>query len=734
MGLLWIICALAAMMTAPVAARAASEVVLHNFASPPQGAFPYASVIRDAADNLYGTANSGGTANAGVVYRLDAAGQVTVIHNFTGGADGGFPYAGVIRDSAGNLYGTTSNGGASNTGVVYKLDASGQETVLHNFTGGTDGLSPYAGVTRDSAGNLYGTTTNGGTSNAGVVYKLDAASHETVLYNFTGGADGGHPYAGVIGDSAGNLYGTALDGGTSNAGVVYKLDAAGHETVLYNFTGGADGRYPYAGVIRDSAGNLYGTASWAGSPIAGLVYKLDATGHQTVLYTFTGGDDGGSPRSGVMRDAEGNLYGTTVTGGTGYGGVVYKLDAAGHETVLYNFTRGADGGAPNAGVIRDSAGNFYATTQMGGSAGLGVVCKLDATRHETVLYSFPGPVDGSYPRTGVIRDSAGNLYGTTDNGGTANVGVVYQLSATGRQTVLHTFTGGADGGYPYGGLIRDSTGNLYGTTNQGGAAGVGVVYKLDAAGDETVLYSFTGGADGGYPAAGVIRDSAGNLYGTAGSGGTGGLGVVYKLDVAGHETVLYNFSGGADGGYPYAGVIRDSVGNFYGTTQVGGTGSGGVVYKLDRSGHYTVLYNFTGGSDGGQPVAGVIRDAAGNLYGTAVSGGTGYGGVVYKLDATGHYAVIYNFTGGDDGSGPTGRLIRDSAGTLYGTATGGALGAGVVYKLDAGGHLTVLHAFTGGADGGLPWGGVIRDSAGNLYGTANAYGKRFTGVVFKLEP
>src|ERR1039457_3038603 len=745
--LLWLVCLFATVMVAAQAQRA-RETVLHNFACPPKGANPYAGVIRDSAGNFYGTTYYGGdAATTGVVYKLDPAGHQTVLYGFTGGADGSNPSAGVIRDSAGNLYGTTRYGGAGGAGVVYKLDPAGNETVLYSFTGGADGSNPFAGVIRDSAGNLYGTTDGGGSANAGVVYRLDAAGNETVLYSFMYGADGGYPWAGVIRDSAGNLYGTTTVGGTANAGVVYKLDPAGNETVLHSFTGGADGGFPIAGVIRDSAGNFYGTTDDGGGPAnAGVVYKLNPTGNETVLYSFTGGADGSNPSAGVIRDSAGNLYGTTFYGGAATGftssGVVYKLDPSGNETVLHTFTGGADGGEPYAGVIRDSAGNLYGTTRYGGIASSysGVVYRLDPAGNETVRYSFPSPADGSYPSPGgVIRDSAGNLYGTTELGGQAGAGVVYRLDPSGNETVLYTFTGGADGSEPVAGVIRDSAGNLYGTTQRGGATGgfavSGVVYKLDPAGNETVLYTFTGGADGSGPWAGVIRDSAGSLYGTTQRGGTAGFGVVYKLDPSGNETVLYTFTGGADGSGPIAGVIRDSAGNLYGTTYGGGTASRGVVYKLDPAGHQAVLYTFTGGADGGYPWAGVIRDSAGNLYGTTNGGGTASRGVVYKLDPAGHQTVLYTFTGGADGGYPWAGVIRDSAGNLYGTTLGGGrAGAGVVYKLDSTGHETVLYTFTGGADGGFPYAGVIRDSAGNLFGTTSAGGKRSTGVVFKLTP
>jgi uncharacterized repeat protein (TIGR03803 family) len=714
-------------------AQTASETVLHNFASPLKGARPYAGVIRDSAGNLFGTTQSGGTAGWGVVFKMDAAGQETVLYNFSGGADGGNPQAGVISDSAGNLYGTTFEGGTAGWGVVYKLDAAGQETVLHSFTGGADGGYPAAGVIRDSAGNLYGTTVNGGRAGFGVVYKLDTAGHEKVLYSFTGGADGGDPLAGVIHDAAGNLYGTTNAGGTGYAGVVYKLDASGQETVLHNFTGGADGGQPYAGVIRDSAGNLYGTTYFGGTADWGVVYELDTAGQETVLYNFTGAADGGYPAAGVIRDPAGNLYGTTYAGGAGISGVVYELNTAGQETALYSFTNGADGGYTTAGVVRDSEGNLYGTTGYGGAANVGVVYYLDAAGHETVVYSFPGAVPGSYPDAGVMRDPTGNLYGTTYNGGAANAGVVYKLDTAG-QTVLYTFTGLADGGGPYAGVIRDSPGNLYGTTAYGGT-GFGVVYKLDTSGNETVLHTFAGSGDGAVPYAGVIGDSAGGLYGTTYLGGTAGAGAVYKLDAAGRESVLYSFTGAADGGYPYAGVIRDSSGNLYGTTISGGTRESGVVYMVDISGRETVLYSFTGGADGSYARAGVIRDAAGNLYGTTEYGGTAGAGVVYKLDTSGNETVLHSFTGGADGGNPVAGVISDSAGNLYGTTQkGGPANAGVVYKLDPAGNETVLYSFTGGVDGGTPDASVIRDPAGNLYGTTYSGGKESTGVVFKLAP
>jgi uncharacterized repeat protein (TIGR03803 family) len=352
-----------------------------------------------------------------------------------------------------------------------------------------------------------------------------------------------------------------------------------------------NGENPVGGLVRDSAGNLYGTAENGGKRSHGVVFKLSA-GKETVLYTFTGGVDGGGPDSGVIssptsliRDSTGNLYGTAYQGGTANQGVVFKLDTANNYTVLYNFCSlvgCSDGLHPlTGGLYRDSDGNLYGTAGGGGAYGQGVVFKLDTDNNYSILYNFTGGADGSTPFSGVVRDSNANLYGTTAYGGTAGVGVAYKLSPSGKLTVLHTFTGGLDGSIPTAGLIFDSSGNLYGTAEGGGAGGQGVVFKLTRTGQQTVLYNFTGGADGAEPSYGpLIRDSAGNLYGTAESGGTGGGGVVYQLDTANSLHALYSFTGGADGGRPCAGLSRDSAGNLYGTTFSGGSAGYGVAYKL----------------------------------------------------------------------------------------------------------------------------------------------------------
>jgi uncharacterized repeat protein (TIGR03803 family) len=372
---------LAQVATPSAQAQTYTETVLHSFTLPPDGANPTAGLVRDAKGNLYGTTYRGGASSSGTVFKVDPTGEETLLYTFSGGADGKHPNAGLVRDAAGNFYGTTSSGGASGIGTVFKLSKTGKETVLHSFAGyPTDGASPYAGLILDGAGNLYGTTTSGGASDEGTVFKLDSSGQESVLYSFRGDPDGANPFAALVQDAAGNLYGTTFYGGTYErcggygCGTVFELKASGKEEVLFDFTS-MEGSWPYSNLVLDSA-ILYGTTEAGGDEGYGTAFSLKA-GVVTVLHSFTGaGGDGESPYAGLIRDAKGNLYGTTSRGGAFGDGMAFKLDKSGNETVLYSFTGLPDGAYPLAGLIRDAKGNLYGTTEGGDPWRGGVVFEL----------------------------------------------------------------------------------------------------------------------------------------------------------------------------------------------------------------------------------------------------------------------------------------------------------------------------------------------------------------------
>ena len=383
---------------------------------------------------------------------------------------------------------------------------------------------------------------------------------------------------------------------------------------------------------------------------------------------------------------------------------------------------------------------------------------------EQVLLSFDG-TDGADPLANLIFDAAGNLYGTTYAGGSYGLGTVFELTPSmgggWTEKVLHNFGQGSDGSQPAGGLIFDAAGRLYGTTYFGGSNGYGTVFQLipSAGGDwtEKVLHSFSG-TDGSNPVYGSLTfDAAGNLYGTTYAGGSYGLGTVFELTPNPHaiggswaEKVLHNFGQGSDGSQPENGLIFDAAGNLYGTTYAGGSYGVGAVFELTPSmgGGWSekVLHNFGQGSDGSQPVGGLIFDAAGRLYGTTQVGGSFYHGTVFELtpEPGGDWTekVLHNFSGGADGAVPNVGLIFDAAHNLYGTTDlGGAYGWGTVFELAPSPHAVgggwtaqVLHNFGQGSDGADPYGTLILDPAGNLYGVTEYGGAYhfYDGTVFEL--
>jgi uncharacterized repeat protein (TIGR03803 family) len=349
-------------------------------------------------------------------------------------------------------------------------------------------------------------------------------------------------------------------------------------TLLYAFAKQTQGSYPAAGVIRDSAGNLYGTTAVGGTHRQGSIFKLTPQRRFTDLYNFTGGADGAEPFSALIRDSTGNLYGTAYMGGAYQNGVVFKLTLAGKLVVLYSFGAVPSDGASPIDLIMDAQGNLYGATNSGGAFNLGTVYKLDTKRNETILYSFTGANgDGANPAGALARDGAGNLYGTTYDGGYLQQGTVFKVEPNGTETILHTFLGGADGNNPEGGLVADSAGNLYGTT----VAPIGTVFRMDTSGTKTILFTFSG-QDGSGPTGRLAIDALGNLYGVTIQGGNNlPYGNVYKLDPAGNETVLYDFVGGKGGKYPTADPLAlDAAGNLYGTAAEGGNGNNGVVFRI----------------------------------------------------------------------------------------------------------------------------------------------------------
>ena len=773
-------------------ATATTETILHSFVSLPHGANPQANLVADASGNLYGTTFSGGRYGSsaelsyGTVFKLtpDSKGKwkETVLYNFTGGSDGGYPAGSLILDAAGNLYGTTTQGGDFNRfcsggcGVVFELTPGANgvwtESVLYNFHGIDDGYTPVAGLVFDDAGNLFGTTSYGGVGGWGTVFELtpgtDGAWTETILYSFTDGADGADPSASLTLDSSGAVYGTTQNGGDVNCpgndnygcGTVFQLtknsDNTWAETVLYSFTDSDDGGYPLGNVIFDSEGTLYGTTPNGGAGSSGTVFSLTPNANRSwslsTIYDFEGAPDGRGPSAGLIFGKNGQLYGTTQGGGTtgcnaGGCGTVFELTQhkPGHwtERVIHRFQNGSlsDGTQPAASLLMDKEDHLYGTTAYGG-----------------IPYSYCG---------------AG--YGTPESCGT-----VFQLKAApgGRwiENVIYRFPPGSEGIGPAAGVISDGSGNLYSTTYDGGIgpchgsstpeSGCGTVFelKLNARGGwrQLILHEFNGISDGAGPEGSLISDASGNLYGTTSYGGSshcipyaGCGGTVFELSPTQHgwkETVLYTFPyGGLHGSSPQSGLSVDSNGSLYGTTFYGGGVSChlgcGTAFKLSRDGggkwKEEVLHSFQGGSDGANPQGTLVFDERGAIYGTTCAGGSHNLGTVFQLtqSAGGNWNehLLHTFQGGQgDGYCPIGGVIFDTEGNLFGATFGGGSGngGGVVFELTPTGTAwkeTILWNFEGVAGPTLN-SSLTMDDAGNLYGTAFPMSGQYGGAIFELSP
>jgi uncharacterized repeat protein (TIGR03803 family) len=794
---------------AAIGAKAQTLAVLHSFAgSPGDGVEPLSSLVRDAAGNLYGTTAGGGASGNGTVFELVmSSGSYTekVLYSFVGGpSDGAIPEAGLIMDAAGNLYGTTYSGGSASyclggCGTVFELvNSSGTytEKVLYSFSGpASDGAWPQAGLVTDAAGNLYGTTAFGGSSNCligcGTVFELVNSSGtytERILHSFGAfSGDGNQPVGDLAIDAAGNLYGATdgvIEGADcySTSGIVFELvKSAGSytEKVLYSFPSTREyGAGPLAGLVMDAAGNLYGTTGWGGAYGAGTVFEMvNSSGSYTekVLWSFGSTPDYASlPEGGLAVDASGNLYGTVYSGGSDGGGIVFELiNSSGSytEKVLHSFASfTGDGANPQADLIMDTTGNLYGTTLNGGANGYGIVFEFEPTAMaaevllSTTSLSFGGQVinTASAPQSVTVTNSgnANLAFGAgavTLSGANANDFVVTMDTCSGMTfipsgtcSVSVTFAPLAPGRASAALSLTDNALNSPQMVVLSGTAFSKAVVTLSPASlsfpgqtvDTTSVPQTVTLSNSGTGPLGIVSIATDNTRfaqtnncpPSLGPGASCGIAVTFTPAFAGTDVGHLTVTDDAAGS-PHAATL---TGMGAGTSATGAT--------------LTVVYTFAGPTgDGGNPYGALLNDASGNLYGTTYSGGSssscsGGCGTVFELaKSSGSYTekVLYAFTGANgDGAHPRAGLVVDTAGNLYGTTRdGGASDNGIVFELvnSSGSYtLKVLYSFTGsGGDGANPDGGVVVDASGNLFGTTGYGGSSSNctggcGTVFEL--
>ena len=692
-----------------------------------EGTTPYGGLAADGSGGFYGTAGFGGDWGFGLVFRLDSAGNYSVLASFSGTAGdrpGSSPLGELAVDGLGNVFGTTSSGGANELGTVFRISPAGEYAVLAEFTGAAGtapGSAPAAGPTLGADGAIYGVTSGGGGGESGTVFKVDGGGVYSVLAEFSGTAGGvpGKYPLGTLWRDGDWLYGTTLMGGTDDQGTIFRISTAGVFESLASFTGaagGVPGKMPIAGLVKAGNGAFYGTTSQGGAGGFGSVFKyVDGVGlTQLAVFTGSGGALAGSLPQAPFRVASDGTLMAAVTGVGADLGRLIKVDPAGDQVATAGVFRGAgtNNGAlqPHGGLTPGADGKLYGVSAAGGAEGHGAVYRVTLaglTGQTASLASFTGQsgaAPGRRPMSTLLAGAGGIFRGSASAGGAADAGTLFSFnSGTNALTTFLQFTGptGARvGTQPVSGLLPGPTEGTF----VGGAVGVGspdygILYSARETGIVGTVAEFTGrgGLSPGMGPLGALIVSGSNYYGTTLAGGVDDQGTIYQWvrndaePVAFPLVFLTGSSGYAPGSQPVGAVALDeSTGMLYGTARFGGTFNQGTVFRVNAStGAFTALAHLTGlggAHPGSQPLGGIAK-AHGKLYGTTSAGGAAGGGTVFRIDpASGAVTSVVSFTGGS-GEAPglspsyaTPVLLSD--GNLYGTTpSGGPGGGGVVYRL-----------------------------------------------------
>jgi T5SS/PEP-CTERM-associated repeat protein/uncharacterized repeat protein (TIGR03803 family) len=530
----------------------------------------------------------------------------------------------------------TLNGSVVSSNANYSFVTSSNLTLVANFTpiactintssSPTDGGSTSGGgavncgsnltvcATPNSCYRFADWTLDGSGVSTSSCYPLTATSNETLVANFA-------PTTYTISTSSSPSAG----GSTAGGGLVpcgSNITVTAVASACYNFVD-----WTVNGIFA-SSNTSYSFTPNANETLVANFGPITSTLTLADLYSFSG-PDGSRPVAGLIQASDGYFYGTTFYGGAYGSGTVFRIGSSGILTNLHSFN-GPDGASPWAALVQASDGNFYGTTGSGGTKNDGTVFKITSQGTLSTLYQFIGGTNGAIPIAGLVQGTDGNFYGTTELGGTTNLGTVFRITPSGSLTNIHSFIG-SDGADPVATLVLGSDGNFYGTTEQGGSIHSGTVFRISSSGSFTSLYSFTGGSDGGWPYAGapLVQGSDSNFYGTTWFGGTYSSGTVFRISPSGDFTTLHSFNN-SDGARPHGGLVQGNDGNFYSTTYQGGVYGSGTVFRISSSANFTNLYSFSG-SDGGFPDTGMTLGSDGNFYGTTGSGGTNRDGVVFEL-------------------------------------------------------------------------------------------------------
>ena len=637
---------------------------LHEFTDL-DGEEPHGPLVKGADGLFYGTTVWGGAQDLGTLFRIDTIGNFESLHSFAGG-DGQNPVGALVQASDGNWYGTAGYGGSGGYGTAYRLDSAGIVTVLHSFVF-TEG-HPAGGLVQAGDGLLYGTAWDFGTS--GTLYRMTLAGAVTVIHNFSG-ADGSDPIWPLLAASDGKLYGVA-SGGVAG-GVVYRIDTTGNFALLHSMSI-AQGISPGGPLVQGADGKLYGTALFGGVQDRGTLFRISTSGAFELLHAC-GASEPTHPSGRLLETGSGVFIGGYQVDAVPYGGL-FVFEAPSDLSFL--LALGPNDGAQPAAELRQATdGLLYGTTTGGGALGFGALFRMDLLGSVETLHTF-SYTDGAYPASQLVQASDGHLYGTSGYSA-SNFGTTFRLGLDGAFTPLADFSTVQTDAPRL--LIQATDGLLYGSV----AAGI---HRIGLDGHVELFVAPPPEKAFNH---GLVQAADGWLYGTAVSQSSHSI---FRVDLQGTLEEVYTFTGGADGALPFAGLLLGSDGNLYGTTIAGGTDGNGTVFRYDPlSGTFTALYSFGSAvsGDGSYTYGPLAEGADGSLYGTTINGGLYNWGTVFRVTPAGVGSVIHSFaSGGDDGIAPQAGVILASDGLLYGTAAGGGeFGGGVVYRVDPDAALSV---------------------------------------------
>lgn len=744
------------------------QTLLYSFSNGADGGHPSGDLCLGSDTNFYGATYRGGASDFGTVYRLGLNGLIANLVSFNA-TNGAFPRAGLVQGTDGDFYGATWQGGSFGRGTVFKVSSLGLLTSLYSFTGGSDGANPGASLLEGSDGNFYATTAFGGPYGQGTIFRLTPAGIFSTIASFEG-YNGANPQTKLVEGADGNLYGTTQNGGANGQGTIFRLSviSAPHITAQpasQSMYEGADVAFSVAVIASPQ---IYYQWRRDGTNLGNFGHVSGATARVLRLSGVTPGDVGNysvsvSNTLGAVTSSDALLQvavsgpiivtqptNQTVAPGTN---VAFSVTATGNQPLTYRWQKDGntltDGGnvfgsgtstltLTNVAEANNGSYTVSVTNALGSLTSAPAILSVipvtaDGTRLSTVFW-FTGGTDGGNPNQ-LVQATNGVLYGTTKSGGAYELGAAFGLSTNGALSTLFSFDG-TNGAAPLAPLFQASDGLLYGTTAQGGSANAGTLFRMTLAGTPSNLHVFAG-PEGANLWAGVVQGADGNLYGAARNGGGNAFGNLFKATTNGTVATLYSFAHGSDGGFPIAALAPGTNGNFYGTTETGGSNGKGNIFKVTPAGAFTLLYSFTGGTDGYSPAGALVRASDGNFYGATKHStlmGFEFYGTFFRVTPAGAFSTVYTLNGATgDGFYPYAGLVEAVDGNFYGTThDGGAYGKGTLFRLTPNGGYTVLLSFDGFAVGANPESALIEGSEGSLYGTTTTGGTGGAGTIFRL--